>query len=414
MNKLILSAVMGLAVSLSAFTFAATYGGGSGSAADPYRIRTPEHLNTIGANPGDWGKHFKLMADIDMSIYTGTQYKIIGNSSTKFTGTFDGNWHTINNLTYVTAAAASYIGMFGCTSNSTIKNLGLKNVSLESLGNYVGGLVGENAGVITSCYVTGTVSGYSYVGGLAGFNYLAKTIYFCYAAAAVSGTDYVGGLAGWNNGLLTVCYATGAVKGANELSHTGGLAGRNFSGTVTACFWDVQTSGQPSSEGGSGKTTDQMMTLSTFTSAGWDFSDTDGDAADWMMLREGEDYPRLAWQTIYAGDIAGLYGVDMQDLALFVEKWLGVWRLDSDIVDDTIVNMMDLSAISHNWMLTECGDCGGADITGDSSVDIEDITILSDQWLFQENPDCRQADMDDNGLVDWGDFSILAADWMME
>lgn len=37
--------------------------------------------------------------------------------------------------------------------------------------------------------------------------------------------------------------------------------------------------------------------------------------ADWMMLREGEDYPRLAWQEIFGGDIAGLYGADIVDFA---------------------------------------------------------------------------------------------------
>ena len=64
---------------------------------------------------------------------------------------------------------------------------------------------------------------------------------------------------------------------------------------------------------GEGMTTAQMMSQSVYNSRGWDFIDTDGDPADWMMLREGEDYPRLAWQQIISGDIAGLYGVDMVD-----------------------------------------------------------------------------------------------------
>ena len=63
-------------------------------AAERRRIRIkfgqPEQMNTIG-NPGDWASHFKLMADIDMSAYTGTQYNIIGNRPHTFTGTFDGN-----------------------------------------------------------------------------------------------------------------------------------------------------------------------------------------------------------------------------------------------------------------------------------------------------------------------------------
>ncbi|UCF17746.1 MAG: hypothetical protein JSW59_09835, partial [Phycisphaerales bacterium] len=43
----------------------AKYGGGTGEPDDPYLIYTAEQMNTIGAEPNDWDKHFKLMADID-------------------------------------------------------------------------------------------------------------------------------------------------------------------------------------------------------------------------------------------------------------------------------------------------------------------------------------------------------------
>ncbi len=52
-------------------TAQAQYGGGSGGPNDPYLIYTAEQMNTIGANPNDWDKHFKLMADIDLSGYVG-------------------------------------------------------------------------------------------------------------------------------------------------------------------------------------------------------------------------------------------------------------------------------------------------------------------------------------------------------
>ena len=74
----------------------AQYGGGSGAAHDPYLIYTAEQMNTIGAEPNDWDKHFKLIADIDLSAYTGTSFNIIGIDWNKpFTGVFDGNGHTI-------------------------------------------------------------------------------------------------------------------------------------------------------------------------------------------------------------------------------------------------------------------------------------------------------------------------------
>ena len=117
----ILACVINLTISFSAFTQAATYGGGTGIEEDPYQIWTAEQMNDIGVNPGDWGSHFKLMANIDMSIYTGTQYNIIGN----FTGTFDGGGHVISNLTYTRGDTLSNVGLFRWISFTMIKCLNL-------------------------------------------------------------------------------------------------------------------------------------------------------------------------------------------------------------------------------------------------------------------------------------------------
>jgi len=85
----------------------AKYGGGTGEPNDPYLIYTAEQLDDIGAEPNDWDKHFKLMADIDLSAYEGTDFNIIGYwvqwyfpDNMPFTGVFDGNGHRISNFTY--------------------------------------------------------------------------------------------------------------------------------------------------------------------------------------------------------------------------------------------------------------------------------------------------------------------------
>jgi len=79
----------------------AEYGGGAGEPDDPYLIYTSEQMNEIGANPKDWDKHFKLMADIDLSNYPGTDFNIIGKSrSSAFSGVFDGNSKKISNFMY--------------------------------------------------------------------------------------------------------------------------------------------------------------------------------------------------------------------------------------------------------------------------------------------------------------------------
>jgi hypothetical protein len=424
MRKSVVLSALGLVLCLSLSTYAATYGGGSGTAANPYQIRTAGQMNTIGANPGDWGKCFKLMADIDMSPYTGTQYNIIGNSTSNFTGTFDGNGHVVRNLTYSPTTAIDCLGLFGCTSSATIKNLGLENVTLSAGGIYTGGLVGyqnsgtitnchstgsitassdsyagglvgeqssgtitncystgsvithsssysytgglvgeQNSGTITDCYSTGSVitqsSSYSYAGGLVGRGH--ATLTNCYSTGSVttsSSDSCVGGLVGMSSGTTTNCYSTGSVTSLSSSdSYAGGLVGYQYNGTltnsysagpvfatgsvykgglvgenlgaVTNCFWDTQTSGQSTGigagtmTGATGKTIVQMRTLSTFTSAGWDFVTTDGDAADWLMPAAGYPYP--AWKgcdTYPTGDLNQDCGVDMTDLAILSANWL--------------------------------------------------------------------------------------------
>ena len=80
---------------LAGSSFGGTYSGGSGTAEYPYLINTADQMYIIGAMILDMDKHFKLMADIDLSAYTGTSFFIIGSSSFPFTGVFDGNDHTI-------------------------------------------------------------------------------------------------------------------------------------------------------------------------------------------------------------------------------------------------------------------------------------------------------------------------------
>ena len=79
-------------------------------------------------------------------------------------------------------------------------------------------------------------------------------------------------------------------------TQTGGLVGRN-TGYGSASFWDMETSGQRTSAAGTGKTTAQMRTATTFLSAGWDFeTETKNGKDDIWWIREGQDYPRLWWQ----------------------------------------------------------------------------------------------------------------------
>ncbi|RLF69769.1 MAG: hypothetical protein DRN55_09305, partial [Thermoplasmata archaeon] len=107
----------------------------------------------------------------------------------------------------------------------------------------------------------------------------------------MSGEEYVGGLVGYNHyGMVKYAYAAGRVNGS---SNVGGLIGYNMMGTIIASFWDINTTGQTTSAGGTGKTTDEMKNKSTYTSAGWDFVNT------WDIW-DRRTYPFFRWQDVKA------------------------------------------------------------------------------------------------------------------
>jgi len=149
----------------------------------------------------------------------------------------------------------------------------------------VGGLVGRNlAQTMTQCYAEGNVTGYGeYIGGLIG-QLNAGTIQDCYAWGHSNGTGIrVGGLIGYNTGPSTIvnCYSTGTVSGVDRL---GGMIGDTFvGGTITASYWDTEASGQAVSDGGTSKTTAEMMAQATFDPP-WDFTSI------WGIV-EGITYP---------------------------------------------------------------------------------------------------------------------------
>ncbi len=166
--------------------------------------------------------------------------------------------------------------------------------STVSGNNAVGGLVGEKYGLITTSYSTGSVTGGFSVGGLAGTNNYSS-ILESYSTANVDGECCVGGLVGYNSeGIVRDSYATGTVTG---LYSVGGLIGESWEGLVVNCystgkvsgesdvggligarandceisnsFWDIETSEQTDSAGGTGKTASDMKNVRTFTDVSW-------------------------------------------------------------------------------------------------------------------------------------------------
>jgi hypothetical protein len=270
---------------------------GSGTEDDPLLVHTPEELLAICLFACDWDKHFKLMSDIDLGAYAGMGFTTIGWRGVPFTGVFDGNGHTISNFTPAFATDTD-AGLFGYVDdpNAEIRNLGLVDPNLTASASHVGPLVGYlREGTVAACAVRGgTVTGWSNTGGLVGYNY-EGIITHCYSTAMVHGTGSVGGLVGENrDGTIIRCYSTGFVSGDYDV---GGLVGDDLIGYTTRSFWNIETSGQISSEGGTGLTTGEMMTAAPFVEAGWDLAGEDEDGTeDIWWIDQGRDCPRLWWE----------------------------------------------------------------------------------------------------------------------
>ena len=242
----------------------AKYGGGNGTAEDPYLINTAEQMNTIGTEPNDFDKHFRLMADIDLKDFGGSSFNLIGSGSYPFKGVFDGNGHTISNLTYaVTDNEESTdddriirVGLFRLINdpNAVIKDLSLVNPDIRPASTCqkwvwnVGALAGSLfSGSISNCSIEGgQVQGERMVGGLAGSNY--GIISDCYTTCTVESAEErlppsgnatldrresFGGLVGENRGEISNCRTTGKVSGERRV---GGLVGET-SGIIISNSW---------------------------------------------------------------------------------------------------------------------------------------------------------------------------------
>ncbi|MBR6929397.1 MAG: leucine-rich repeat protein [Bacteroidales bacterium] len=227
-----------------------SYGGGTGTYTDPYIISTTDHLDQLAANVNSGMEYqnvyFKLMDDLD---YTGKTYTPIGNSYWeggsesyhKFFGIFNGNNHSINNVTIY--SEGGYCGLFGYVGwGGKIHNLTLGGQSTITAVGFAGGIAGviDNAEII-GCNVGENVvisvhpraNNYSvcpgFFGGIVGAS--GGKVKDCISRATVSNggigkTEYIGGIAGalYNN-LMEDCFFLGVVDATGSTNYVGDILG---------------------------------------------------------------------------------------------------------------------------------------------------------------------------------------------
>jgi len=294
-----------------------------------YLIKNVNDFKQLLAFGQDSSLKFRLTTDLDLGDEPNFHIPYLA-------GDFDGNSHKISNLSF-NFDFVSDIGLFGyLVRGGRVNQVRVGNASITG-GSRVGGIVGQNRGDVSNSYFTGSVSGDWDVGGLVGenrgtvsssyssgnvagsnwsvgglvgcnvggFSYVGGIVSDSHSGTNVTGQNEVGGLVGDNfAGIVSNSYSTGSVTGTTGV---GGLVGTDYGrllglGAVSNSFWDIETSGQAPSAGGTGKTTAEMQNISTFSGAGWNVTAVADPSARniayiWNIVDE-QTYPFLSWQPV--------------------------------------------------------------------------------------------------------------------
>jgi len=236
----------------------------------------------------------------------------------EFTGTFDGQMHTISGLTK-TVVGTRASGIFGRTvAGSVVKNVGVTNVTINydaaadaTNPNYIGALISDSKGLVEKCWldggtitVTGATGGNN-SGSLIGTQRSSGSISDCYARGITLSIDGMKGIGGLLNqsasGTVTNCYIDAdSANFAPRADHlmadfTAGFARDSSGSDIASCYYnmDVTTATDPAipatynpwdDGSGMGRTTAQLLTQANYV--GWDFQNT------WQMV-EGQTTPTL-------------------------------------------------------------------------------------------------------------------------
>jgi len=262
-------------------------------------------------------------------------------------------------------------------------------------GTTAGGFIGRasTSTTITESCAYGDVWAHNWVGGFVGEILTGTTISDCYARGDVYVTDNqfvgqgqnAGGFVGVVIGSMYRSYSTGYIwcLDVHGCTMIGGFAGQ-VTTSCTACFWDVQTSGKATSACGTGKTTAEMKTQTTFTDAGWDFSTV------WHIAGSVNDgYPYLLWW------------YDPPDLISDVNQV--VWFQPNAIIQGVILPNRAQGGTLQDGEFIWGANPAGITITHGELIAEDEYNfepVMPGSWdIIQPNPGSMTTDVDTAGLV---------------
>ena len=213
------------------------YMDGLGTAAYPYQISTADQLklfrdivNGAGGQTQNRGAYAVLTANIDLNNEPWTP--IGPDRDSAYTGTFDGQGHTVRNLSVTVNVQPGRAGLFGCVKDGTIRKLTVAgSVSCTVNQGWCGGIAGyamdetiENCASLCTVSCTGIDARVGGIVGLVDYNSRTLIIRDCYNIGKITGrsdngSGDAGGICGfYMNGKISNCYNVGEITGSGYVS----------------------------------------------------------------------------------------------------------------------------------------------------------------------------------------------------
>ncbi len=234
---------------------------GSGTATDPYLLRTPSNMARMSELMAS-GKtvYFKLEKDIDMSGidwsplnpdepfdkalsfdgqgHTLSHFSCEGKNYASFAGILNGTLKNVNfsapkvSGSTIIGIAAAWIGNYNGRLEGTVSGVNITSGRLEGTGSYVGGIAGKlGKGTVSSCSVDADIKGSDCLGGIGGFTYVDVTVKDCVTSGSITPTGTntypcIGGILGSGYGTVSLSGCSSSCVLTSTGTSTGGIFGQ--------------------------------------------------------------------------------------------------------------------------------------------------------------------------------------------
>lgn len=235
---------------------------GLGTPAYPYQIKDGNQLllfqsivNGTNGQTQNPAACAELTDNIDMSSIA--NFAPIGTETASYTGTFNGNGHSISGLS---VSGSDYVGLFGYVKGAVIQNINLCDSQITAtnaggIGTSTGGIVGfaTDAAKIENCSTNKIkIEARSlHIGGIIGRGEGSTEISNCTNTSTLDGTYNVGGIAGsLNGGSITNCGNSGDLPATEARSCVGGIVGFAQAGQISTCYNTGEITGRSNADVG--------------------------------------------------------------------------------------------------------------------------------------------------------------------